>query len=42
MGKTYPEAICRYIFMARIERKEYNALPFLQLPGVAKIHLPEA
>lgn len=39
MGNTYPEAICRY---ARIERKEYNALPFLQLPGAPKIRLPEA
>ena len=31
-----------YIGLARTERKQYNALPFLQLPGSAKIHLPEA
>jgi hypothetical protein len=31
-----------YIGLARTERKKYNALPFLQLPGSTKIHLPEA
>ena len=31
-----------YIVIARGERKEYNSLPSLQLPGSGKIHLPWA